>query len=86
MTIDLDIDSTSTNLSVPYFQEGYVHYVVDAVFTLAIAIQKLIDEKCSPSSTIKPLCKEFFPFNGTKLISILRNLTFRNGSLKEFID
>ncbi|CAF2308674.1 unnamed protein product [Rotaria sp. Silwood2] len=80
-----DIDSTYTNLSVPYFQEGYVHYVVDAVFTLVISIQKLIDEKCPNSSTIKPLCKEFFPFDGTKLISILRNITFRNELSKRII-
>lgn len=75
----LDTDSTYTNLSVPYFQEGYVHYVVDAVFTLVIGIQKLIDEKCSKPSKLKPFCKEFFPFDGTKLNSILRNTTFRNG-------
>ncbi|CAF0881048.1 unnamed protein product [Rotaria sordida] len=80
-----DIDNTYTNLSVPYFQEGYVHYVVDAVFTLVISIQKLIDEKCPNSSKQKPLCKEFFPFEGTKLISILRNITFRNALSKRII-
>ncbi|CAF4664097.1 unnamed protein product [Rotaria sp. Silwood1] len=80
-----DIDSTYTNLSVPYFQEGYVHYVVDAVFTLVISIQKLIDEKCPNSSLIKPLCKELFPFDGMKLITILRNVTFRNELSKRII-
>ena len=30
----------------PYSQEGYVHYVVDAVFALVTAIQRLIEEKC----------------------------------------
>ncbi len=75
----LDNDSTYTNLSVPYFQEGYVHYVVDAVFTLVIAIKKLIDEKCVNSSKTKPLCNEFYPFNGTRLLSVLRNISFRNG-------
>ena len=77
----LDNDGTHPNFSVPYSQEGYVHYVVDAVFTLVIAIQKLVDEKCpkSPSSNAKPVCPEFFPFDGTKLLSILRNVSFRNG-------
>jgi hypothetical protein len=81
----LDTDSTDTNYSIPYFQEGYVHYVVDAVFTLVIAIQKLIDEKCLNSLKTKPLCKEFFPFNGTRLLSVLRNITFRNGKIKNFL-
>ena len=80
----LDNDSTYTNLSVPYFQEGYVHYVVDAVFTLVIAIKKLIDEKCLNSSKIKPLCNEFYPFNGTRLLSVLRNISFRNGKMIYF--
>jgi len=79
----LDIDSTDANLSVPYFQEGYVHYVVDAVFTLVISIQNLIDEKCSNSSKIKPLCKEFYPYNGTRLLTILRNISFHNGNTKK---
>ncbi|CAF1250304.1 unnamed protein product [Rotaria sp. Silwood1] len=73
-----DTDSTYINFSVPYFQEGYVHYVVDAVFSLVIAIQKLVDEKCLNSSTIKSLCNEFYPFDGIRLLSILRNLSFRN--------
>jgi hypothetical protein len=80
----LDIDSTDANLSVPYFQEGYVHYVVDAVFTLVISINNLIDEKCSNSSDIKPLCKEFYPYNGTRLLTILRNISFHNGK-NEFL-
>lgn len=74
-----DFDSFS-NLSVPYFQEGYVHYVVDAVFTLAIAVQKLIDEKCAHSSTGTNLCKEFFPLDGSRLLNVLRTVTFRNGN------
>ena len=74
-----DADSTFANTSVPYSQEGYVHYVVDAVFTLVIAIQKLIDEKCSPPSTMKGVCDEFFPFDGARLLTIVRNVTFRNG-------
>ncbi len=78
----LDSDSTDTNFFVPYFQEGYVHYVVDAVFTLVISIQNLIDEKCPNSSKNKPLCKEFYPFNGTRLLTILRNITFHNGKIK----
>ncbi|CAF4439567.1 unnamed protein product, partial [Adineta steineri] len=41
-----DFDHINTTLSVSYFQEGYVHYVVDAVFTLVTAIQRLIEEKC----------------------------------------
>ncbi|CAF1320134.1 unnamed protein product [Adineta steineri] len=77
--------SAYTNLSVHYFQEGYVHYVVDAVFTLVIAIQKLIDEKCFNSSRHKPLCKEFYPFDGIRLLSILRNTTFRNDLSKRSI-
>lgn len=58
-----------------------MHYVVDAVFTLVIAIQKLIEEKCPKASlsNAKPVCAEFFPFDGTKLLSILRNVSFRNG-------
>ena len=72
----LDNDSTFHNLSVSYSQEGYVHYVVDAVFVLAIAIQKLIEEKCRPASTI---CREFYPFDGTRLLTILRDVSFRNG-------
>ncbi|UJR22815.1 hypothetical protein I4U23_025845 [Adineta vaga] len=77
--------STYSNLSVHYFQEGYVHYVVDAVFTLVIAIKKLIDEKCFDSSKHKPLCKEFYPFDGTRLLSVLRNVTFRNDLSKRSI-
>ena len=73
-----DMDSFS-NLSVPYFQEGYVHYVVDAVFTLVIAVQKLIDEKCSNGATGTNFCEEFFPLDGARLLNILRNVTFRNG-------
>ena len=68
----------------PYTQEGYVHYVVDAVFTLVIAIKKLVDEKCSNPSRLKPLCKEFYPFDGTRLLSVLRNVTFRNGNNSVF--
>ena len=83
-SLSVDMDSTYANLTVPYFQEGYVHYVVDAVFTLVNAIQKLIEEKCFNSPNNKPLCKEFFPFNGTKLLSIIRNITFRNGMMKNF--
>ena len=75
----LDNDYTYNNLSVPYFQEGYVHYVVDAVFTLVIAIEKLISEKCSNSSRKESLCQEFYPFDGIGLLSILRNVSFRNG-------
>jgi hypothetical protein len=75
----LDNDSTYTNLSVSYSQEGYVHYVVDAVFTLVIAIKKLVEEKCVNSSKIKTICNEFYPFNGTRLLSVLRNVSFRNG-------
>jgi len=71
------------NYSVPYFQEGYVHYVVDAVFTLVISIQNLIDEKCKNSSDIQPLCQEFYPFNGTRLLTILRNISFHNGKTKK---
>ncbi|CAF5183645.1 unnamed protein product, partial [Rotaria magnacalcarata] len=78
-------DNTDTNLSVPYSQEGYVHYVVDAVFALAISVQKLIDEKCVSSSKTGVLCKEFFPFDGAKLVSILRNTTFRNELSKRLI-
>jgi hypothetical protein len=77
----LDNDKTYTNLSVPYFQEGYVHYVVDAVFTLVIAIKKLLDEKCLNSSKIQSVCNEFIPFDGIRLLSILRNISFRNGKL-----
>ncbi|CAF3528754.1 unnamed protein product [Rotaria socialis] len=73
-----DPDSAYENFAVPYFQEGYVHYVVDAVFSLVIAIQKLIDEKCLNSSTIQPICNEFYPFDGTRLLTILRNISFRN--------
>ncbi|CAF2799048.1 unnamed protein product [Rotaria sp. Silwood2] len=80
-----DTDSTYTNFSVPYFQEGYVHYVVDAVFSLVIAIQKLVDEKCLNSSETKLLCKEFYPFDGKTLLSILRNLSFRNDLSKRNI-
>ncbi|CAM4742235.1 unnamed protein product [Rotaria magnacalcarata] len=80
-----DTDNTDTNLSVPYSQEGYVHYVVDAVFALAISVQKLIDEKCVSSSKTGVLCKEFFPFDGAKLVSILRNTTFRNELSKRLI-
>jgi len=76
-----DNDNKYTNLSVPYSQEGYVHYVVDAVFTLVIAIKKLIDEKCSNSSKIQVICNEFYPFDGIRLLSVLRNVTFRNGKL-----
>jgi hypothetical protein len=79
--IFLDNDNTHTNLSVPYFQEGYVHYVVDAVFTLVIAIQRLINEKCSNTSSIQPLCQEFYPLDGIRLLSILRNVSFRNGNI-----
>ncbi len=78
-----DSDSTHPNYSVPYFQEGYVHYVVDAVFTLIISIQNLIDEKCLFSSERKILCKEFFPFNGTRLLTLLRNISFHNGKIKD---
>lgn len=53
--------------------------MVDAVFTLAMSVQKLIDEKCSNSSKEKRLCDELFPYDGTKLVSILRSTTFRNG-------
>jgi len=84
LDIYVDIDNTYTNLSVPYFQEGYVHYVVDAVFTLVKAIQKLVEEKCLNSQNNKPLCEEFFPFDGTKLLSIIRNITFRNGRMQNF--
>ncbi len=80
----LDIDSIHTNFSVPYFQEGYVHYVVDAVFALVISIQNLIEEKCLNSSEMKTLCKEFYPFNGTRLLTILRNISFHNGKIKNF--
>ncbi len=69
----LDNDKTYTNLSVPYFQEGYVHYVVDAVFTLVIAIKKLLDEKCLNSSKIQSVCNEFIPFRNGKII-YLNNL------------
>jgi hypothetical protein len=79
--IDLDIDHNYSNVSVPYFQEGYVHYVVDAVFTLVIAIQNLIDEKCQDMSTSKILCEQFFPLDGARLLTILRNVTFRNGKM-----
>jgi hypothetical protein len=82
LIVYLDVDSTYTNLSVPYSQEGYVHYVVDAVFTLVISIQKLVNEKCSNSTRTQPLCKEFFPFDGTKLLSVLRNTTFRNSKTR----
>jgi hypothetical protein len=80
----VDTDSTYTNFSVPYFQEGYVHYVVDAVFALVISIQNLIDEKCSNSSEKKVLCKAFYPFNGTRLLTLLRNISFHNGKIKKF--
>lgn len=63
----------------PYSQEGYVHYVVDAVFTLVIAIQRLVDEKCPYSPRNQPFCRNFYPFDGTRLLSILRNVSFRNG-------
>lgn len=63
----------------PYFQEGYVHYVVDAVFTLVIAIKKLMDEKCLNSSKSQIICQEFYPFDGNRLLTLLRNVTFRNG-------
>lgn len=69
------------NYSVSYSQEGYVHYVVDSVFAMIISIQELIDEKCRNSSDKKVLCSEFFPINGTRLLSILRNLSFHNGRL-----
>lgn len=75
----IDQDSKHVNYSVSYSQEGYVHYVVDAVFALVIAIQNLIDEKCGNSTNLNILCKEFYPFNGTRLLNILRNITFRNG-------
>ena len=64
----------------PYFQEGYVHYVVDAVFTLVIAVQNLIDETCPGTSGTGSLCEQFYPFNGTRLLVLLRNVTFRNGN------
>ncbi|CAF1137318.1 unnamed protein product [Adineta steineri] len=80
-----DFDHINTTLSVSYFQEGYVHYVVDAVFTLVTAIQRLIEEKCIDPSVYKPLCKEFFPFDGTKLLTVLRNTTFRNELSKRII-
>ena len=75
----LDDDHKFENLSVSYSQEGYVHYVVDAVFTLVLAISKLVDEKCGNFSKIEPLCTNFYPFDGKRLLSILRNVTFRNG-------
>ncbi|CAF0910932.1 unnamed protein product [Adineta steineri] len=80
-----DFDHINTTLSVSYFQEGYVHYVVDAVFTLVTAIQRLIEEKCLDPSVYKPLCREFFPFDGTKLLTVLRNTTFRNELSKRII-
>jgi hypothetical protein len=79
LLIFLDNDHTHSNLSVPYFQEGYVHYVVDAVFTLVIAIQRLIEEKCRDQSSKGSLCPAFFPFDGNRLLTILRSVTFRNG-------
>lgn len=75
----LDDDHKFENLSVSYSQEGYVHYVVDAVFTLVLAISKLVDEKCGNFSKIEPLCTNFYPFDGKRLLSVLRNVTFRNG-------
>lgn len=81
--IFLDTDSTYINYTVPYFQEGYVHYVVDAVFSLVIAIQKLIDDRCLNSSETQPICDEFYPFDGTRLLSVLRNVSFRNGKYFE---
>ncbi|CAF0813590.1 unnamed protein product [Adineta ricciae] len=80
-----DTDHTHADLSVPYAQEGYVHYVVDSVFTLVIAIQKLIEDKCLHSLYDKLLCDEFFPFDGTKLLTLLRNTTFRNELSKRII-
>ncbi|CAF0750522.1 unnamed protein product [Didymodactylos carnosus] len=69
-----DEDSSDPLTSVPYSQEGYVHYVVDAVFALVIAVQKFIIEKCKTKS----LCDNFFPVNGTRLLSILRNISYKN--------
>ena len=79
----IDNDNTHTNLSVPYFQEGYVHYVVDAVFTLVIAVKNLVDEKCLNSSKQQIICQEFYPLDGLRLLTILRNVSFRNGKLLE---
>lgn len=78
-----DSDSTHPSYSVPYFQEGYVHYVVDAVFALVLSIQHLFDEKCSQALTRKGICPEFFPLDGTRLLTLLRNVSFRNGNFDE---
>lgn len=81
--VNLDNDSIHPSYSVPYFQEGYVHYVVDAVFALVLSIQHLIEETCAHVSNRKGLCPEFFPFNGTRLLTLLRNISFHNGNIAE---
>jgi len=77
--ISTDSDSTHVNYTVSYSQEGYVHYVVDSVFAMIISIHELIKEKCQNTTENRVLCSEFFPMNGTRLLSILRNLSFHNG-------
>ncbi|CAF1133791.1 unnamed protein product, partial [Didymodactylos carnosus] len=69
-----DTSSTIFNENFTRICTGYVHYVVDAVFALVIAAQKLINEKCKTDS----LCDDFFPINGTQLLSILRNISYKN--------
>ena len=80
--VHLDNDSTHPSYSVPYFQEGYVHYVVDAVFALALSIQRLIEDKCARTPNRTSLCPEFFPLDGTRLLTLLRNISFHNGNIR----
>ena len=62
-----------------YTQEGYVPFVIDAVYAMAHALHNMYFNVCGKSIPRGTLCKEMIPpIDGDILLSHIRNVSFKS--------
>ncbi|CAH1265496.1 GRM8 [Branchiostoma lanceolatum] len=62
-----------------YLQEDKVQFVIDAVYALAIAFDRMHKEICGPAFATK-ICSELRDIDGELLLSYIRNVSFHGAS------
>ena len=72
--------SGEENLSVT--QDGFIHFVVDSVFAMAHAIQKLINSKCAmhkhDSTRLSECESKISQIKGSEVLEAIRNVEFKS--------